>query len=351
MSCEHCGQALPSTNSRFCAHCGKRVAPASPGLPPQVAKEAAAAMEATRRAAGQTAQAVQSVLEDPRLRERIPGRSLSLLGAGLVALAVLLSALQFFWGVGLGWSVVMLASSVLIGVRELHAAGRPLPEPAVRAARLAEYPLFLPAFTVLTFVQAFLSLSLGLVPLLWVLAAIVLGYDQRRALAAFGAKQGTPSPEERRLGRWVLAGALVCAVALLLTWRQGGGYYLGGVQPVLVREWKPGGFIREFEDHYEYQYNMWTNYVSAYASSGRGRPFASVAVLLLGGLVMLTRGRRAGAALPPWLLPVLAGTVTLWGIVGLASHAGPWLYLLGALVIDAAVARDFMQRSRAGSGA
>ena len=216
----------------------------------------------------------------------------------------------------------------------------------MRAARLAEHPLFLPAFTVLTFVQAFLSLSVGLVPLLWLLAAIVLGYDQRRALTALGAQQAMPSAEERRLGRWVLAGALVCAAALFLTWGQGGGYYLGGVQPVLVREWKPGGFIREYEDHYEYRYNMWTNYVSAYASSGRGRPFVSVAVLLLGGLVMLTRGRRVGAAPPPWVLPMLAGALTLWGLVGLASHAGPWLYLLGALVIDVAVARDFMRYGR-----
>ncbi|QRK10069.1 hypothetical protein JQX13_08220 [Archangium violaceum] len=83
----------------------------------------------------------------------------------------------------------------------------------MRAARSAEHPLFLPVFTVLTFIQAFLSLSLGLVP--------VLGHDQRRALAAFGAEEGTPSPEERRLGRWVLAGTLLCAAALFLTWGRG----------------------------------------------------------------------------------------------------------------------------------
>ncbi len=331
MSCEHCGQPLPSTNSRFCSHCGRPVSPTSPRAAPQVTKEAAAAVEATRRAAGQT---------------------LALVGAGLVALAVLLPALPFFSsGLGAGWSVVMLAASVLVGVRELHAAGRPLPEPAVRVARLAEHPLFLPAFTGLTFVQAFLSLSLGLVPLLWVLAATVLGYDQRRALAALGAEQDTPSPEEKRLGLWVLAGALVCAAALFLTWGQGGGYFLGGIQPVHVREWTMDGFGREYEDHYEYRYNMWSNYVSASAASGRGRPYAPMVVIMLGGLVMLTRGRRARAALPPWVLPALAGGVTLWGVAGLASYAGPWLYLLGALVIDAAVVRDFQQRSRAGSGA
>ncbi|WNG38514.1 zinc ribbon domain-containing protein [Archangium violaceum] len=333
MSCTHCGKPLPAENSQFCTHCGEPVAPASPGFSPEVAKAA------TRRAAEDTAQVVQSVLEDPRLRERLPGRSLALLGAGLVVLAILLSALPFFSGIGVVWSVVMLAGGVLIGVRELHAAGRSLPEPAVRAARLAEHPLFLPVFTVLTFVQAFLALSVGLVPLLWLLAAVVLGYDQRRALAAFGAEEGTPSPEERRLGRWVLAGTLVCAAALFLTWGQGGGYFLGGFQPVRVREWTMDGFGREYEDHYEYRYNMWTNYVSAYASSGRGRPFASGVVLMLGGLVLLTRGRRARASLPSWILPVLAGAVTLWGVAGLASFLGPWLFLVGALVIDVAVVR------------
>jgi hypothetical protein len=304
--------------------------------------------EATRRAAGQTAQAVRSVLEDPRLRERIPGRSLALLGAGFVALAVLLSWLPFFPGMQVGWGVVMLVSAVLVGVRELHAAGRSLPEPVLRVARRTEHPLFLPAFTVLTCVQAFLSLSLGLVPLLWLLAAIVLVYDQRRALSALVAEQGTPSPEEVRLGRWVLLGTLVCAVALFFTWGSRGGYSFGGFQPVHVREWTMDGFGKEYEDHYEYRYDMFANYAPGYATSGRGRPLASLAVLALGGLVVLTRGRQARASLPPWLLPVLAGAVTLWGVTGLASHLGPWLFLAGTLLIDLAVARPFMQRPRAG---
>jgi hypothetical protein len=345
MICAHCGKPLPSANSRFCTHCGKPVAPSGPARAP---RETPSAVEATRRAAGQTAQVVQSVLEDPRLRERIPGRSLALLGAGLVALAVLLSALPFFTGLDVGWSVVMLASSVLVGVRELHAAGRSLPEPVLRVARQTGHPLFLPAFTVLTCVQAFLSLRLGLVPLLWLLAAIVLVYDQRCALAALVAEQGTPSPEEARLGRWVLVGTLVCAAALFFTWGSGGGYSLGGIQPVHVREWKMDGFGREYEDHYEYRYDMWANYVPWYASSGRGRPLASVAVLALGGLVVLTRGRQARTVLPPWVLPVLAGAVTLWGMTGLASYLGPWLFLAGALLIDLAVARELMQRPRAG---
>jgi hypothetical protein len=313
-------------------------------IPPEVSKAAESAAKTSQRAAGHAAQAVKSVLEDPRLRDRIPGRSLALLGAGLVALAVLLSALPFFWGIGRAWSLVMLAGSVLVGARELHAAGRSLPEPVVRAARLAEHPLFLPVFTVLTFTHAFLSLSLGIVPLIWLLAAIVLGYDQRRALTAFVREQGKPSPAEKRQGRWVLTGALLCAAALFFTWGYRGGYFLGGFQPYQVRDMQMDGFAREYTTRTEWRFNMMTNYVPAYAASGRGRPLVSGVLLALGGLVVLTLGRQTRASLPPWVLPVLAGLVTLWGLVGLASYFGPWLFLAGALVIDAAVVRELMQR-------
>lgn len=345
MNCAHCGQPLPSANSRFCTHCGKPVAPSSPGDAPR--DISSSVEDATRRAAGQTAQAVRSVLEDPRLRERIPGRSLALLGAGLVVLAIVLSWLPAFRGIGTLWSVVMLVCALLVGVRELHAAGRSLPEPVLRVAHQTEHPFFLPVFTVLTCVQAFLSLSLGLVPLLWLLAAIVLVYDQRRALSALVAEQGTPSPEEVRLGRWVLLGTFVCAVALFFSWGLHEGYFFAGYRPVQVREWTADGYTKEYEDHYEYRFDMNANYMPAYATSGRARPLVSVAVLVLGALVVLTRGRQARASLPPWVLPVLAGAVTLWGVSGLASHLGPWLFLAGAVLIDLAVAREFPQRPRA----
>jgi hypothetical protein len=295
---------------------------------------------------------VQSVLEDPRLRGRLPGRSLALLGAGFVALAILLSLLPFFVGIGPGWSLVMLAGSLLVGARELHAAGRPLPDPVVRVARLAEHPWFLPAFTVLTFVQAILTLSFGIVPLLWLVAAVVLGYDQRRALASFVAEQGAPGAAEQRLGRWVLGGTLVCVAALFFSWGYGGGgYFRGGIQQVHQRDIIMDGFAREHQDSYSYRYSPMMNWVPPYEASGRGRPLVSGVLLGLGGLVALTRGRRIRATLPPWVLPVLAGFVTLWGIAGLASALGPWLFLAGAILVDVAVFRDFQQRPSTRTGA
>lgn len=288
------------------------------------------------------------MLEDPLLRDRLPGRSLALLGAGLVAFAILLSVLPMFVGIGWGWSLVMLAASLLTGARELHAAGRSLPDPVLRAARVAEHLYFLPAFTVLTFVHAILTLGFGLVPLLWLLAAVVLGYDQRRTLAAFVADHGSPSPSERRLGRWVLGGVLVCVMALFFAWGyRGGGYFLGGYQPYHVRDVQMDGYTRQYTDRWEWRYDMMTNWLPAYSSSGRSRAFVSLALLGLGGLVALTRTRKVRATLPQWTLLALAGAVTAWGLSGLSwsfMYLGPWLFLVGAVLIDIAVVRDFRQR-------
>ncbi|MFP2896732.1 hypothetical protein ACLEQD_09555, partial [Corallococcus sp. 4LFB] len=69
MSCPHCGQPLPEgLSSRTCPHCGGDVnAPGSPVMD-EVADKA-------RRAADSAGRAVQDVLDDPRLRERLPGGS------------------------------------------------------------------------------------------------------------------------------------------------------------------------------------------------------------------------------------------------------------------------------------
>lgn len=351
MSCAHCGQSLPEAGTQICPHCGQPVSPSGPRLHPDVAKAAASAAKVTRQAADKTAGAVQSVLEDPLLRDRLPGRSLALLGAGLVTLAIVLSMLPVFQGIGWGWSLVMLAASLLTGARELHAAGRHLPEPVLRAARVAEHPFFLPGFTVLTVVHAILTLSFGVIPLLWSLAAVVLGYDQRRALAAFVVAQGSPAPTERRLARWVLGGVLVCVLSLFFPWEyRGGGYFLGGFQPYHMRDMEMDGFTRQYTDRWEWRYDMRTNWLPAYSSSGRARPFVSLALLGLGGLVALTRARKTRASLPQWTLLALAGVVTAWGFSGLSwsfTYLGPWVFLVGLVFVDIAVVRDFTQRPRA----
>ncbi|MBZ4418072.1 zinc ribbon domain-containing protein [Myxococcus sp. RHSTA-1-4] len=344
MLCSHCGQPLPPGHGATCPHCGRNVHSTSSPV-----EDAADTARRTAEAAGR---AVQSLLEDPRLRERLPGGSLPLLGSGLVATAVLLPVLPFFGGtIGLPWSLVMLAGSVLLGAREWRAAGRPLPPPLERVAQVAAHPAFLPLFTGLTLTFAFLSLSLGLVPLLWLAAAVVLGYVQWRVFQASpaSAPELRPAPGATRFKRFVLAGTAVCAVSLLFNWGSGVGswYSLGGygyeVNRVteVDRSGRPTGASWD-EWNYGWRPGFSTTHY-AYGTSGRSRTGAPLAVMSLLALALVGALPRVRAAVPPLLPPVLAGLLTLWGVTGLSSRLGPWLFLLGVVAIDVAVAREFLQ--------
>ncbi|WP_338863239.1 zinc ribbon domain-containing protein [Myxococcus stipitatus] len=344
MSCPHCGQPLPDARATACPHCGRDVKSAGfNGLPS--AEEAADAARRTAEAAGS---AVRTLLEDPRLRERLPGGSLPLLGSGLVAAAVLVPMLPIIGGgIGLPWSVVMLAGSVLLGAREWSAAGRPVPAPLERLAQVASHPAFLPLFTGLVFTFAFLSLGFGLLPLVWLGAAVVLGYVQWRVFqaSAASAPELRPSPEATRLKRWVLAGAGVCALSMLLTWGSGmtlwtslGGY---GYQDRQVTEvdssGRPTGY-QYTESHYGWAPNL-TRTPTFFATSGRSRPGAPAAVMALMVLALLAAVPRAREAVPSMLPYLLAGGVTVWGLMGFAVKPGPLLFLVGAAVIDVALFR------------
>ncbi|WP_342376862.1 zinc ribbon domain-containing protein [Myxococcus stipitatus] len=341
MSCPHCGQPLPDARATACPVCGRDVKSAGfSGLPS--AEEAADSARRTAEAAGH---AVRTLLEDPRLRERLPGGSLPLLGSGLVASAVLLPILPVIGGgIGLPWSGVMLAGSVLLGAREWGAAGRPVPAPLEKLAHMASHPAFLPLFTALAFTFAFLSLSLGLVPLVWLGAAVVLGYVQWRVFqaSAASAPELRPSPEATRLKRWVLAGAAVCALSMMFTWGSGmklwtslGGYGYQDRQVTEVdRSGRPTGY-QYTESQYGWAPNL-TQTTSFYATSGRSRSGAPLAVLALMSLALLAAVPRAREAVPSVLPFLLAGAVTVWGLLGLAAKPGPLLFLLGAAAIDVA---------------
>lgn len=349
MLCSHCGQPLPPAHGATCPHCGRNVP--STGSPVDDAADTA------RRTAEAAGRAVQSLLEDPRLRERLPGGSLPLLGSGLVAAAVLLPVLPFLAGtIGLSWSVVMLAGSVLLGAREWRAAGRPLPAPLARFALVAAHPAFLPLFTGLALTFAFLQLGLGLVPLLWVVAAVVLGYVQWRVFQASpaSAPEPRPRPEAARFKRFVLAGVAACAVALLLPWGSGmkswfslGGYGYEVNRVTEVDQYnKPTGYSW---DEWNYGWRPGASHTHTfYSTSGRARTGAPLAVMALLALGLLGAVPRARAAMPSLLPPVLAVLLTVWGLTGLAARVGPWLFLVGMLAVDVAVAREFLQARGAG---
>ncbi|WP_426744642.1 zinc ribbon domain-containing protein [Myxococcus faecalis] len=340
-SCPHCGQPLSDARVFACPSCGQSVGASARGT--ELPDDAA---ESARRAAEATGRAVRTVLEDPRLRERLPGGSLPLLGSGLVAAAVLLPGLPFISGtIGIPWSVVMLGGSLLLGAREWSAAGRPVPPLLEQLARMAASATFLLLYTSLVITFAFLSLGLGLVPLVWVAAAVVLGYVQWRVFQASAAAMPElrPAPGAARLKRWVLGGAAVCAVSLLLTWGSGmrtwtslGGY---GYDNSLVHEVDSTGRSTGhsyIETRYGWQPGI-TNTFTSFATSGRARPGAPLVVMALMSLAMLAAVPRLREAIPSQTPYILAGAITVWGLLGLSLRLGPLVFLAGALAIDFAL--------------
>ncbi|HSP78189.1 MAG TPA: hypothetical protein VLQ93_06650, partial [Myxococcaceae bacterium] len=260
-----------------------------------------------REAVEQVGLAIQDVLEDPRLRARLPGGSLTLLGVGLVGAALLLSALPFVSGLGVFWSAVMLLGGALVAVnawRELRTQGvRALPPVLENLPEVTRHPRIAQAYALLTCAHALMMLGFGLVPALWLLAAVVLGYEQgQRFLAGQPRRWDTFEPGEEslrfRLHPWVVAGAVLCTLALYVPWARSNLPLLGG--------------------------------------AGREQPlatFTQLALLVLGGLAM----RRRGLASVPILVPVLLTVwLTVWFFLMLNPYTpGPWLFLPGLLMLDA----------------
>lgn len=298
-----------------------------------------------QRAADSAGRAVQDVLDDPRLRERLPGGSLPLLGSGLVAAAVVAPVLPFVGGgLGLPWAALMLVGAGMLGAREWLAAGRKLPDALVPVVKWAAHPAFLPMFTALTVTQAFLSLGLGVAPLLWVLAAVVLGFVQWRAFKASSLSEPslTKRPADVRLKRWVFAGVAACAVGLLLPWSSAWSLvptaHLQRERNITIDD----NFAWDIQDNDTWKFNTLVLPSGQGAGTGRGRLGATGVVLGLLALGVLGSVRRAREALPSVVPAVLAGLITVWALTGLSSRPGPWLFLLGILAVDVAVAREWL---------
>ncbi|RKH68255.1 hypothetical protein D7W81_12845 [Corallococcus aberystwythensis] len=302
--------------------------------------------DTAQKAADSAGRAVQDVLDDPRLRERLPGGSLPLLGSGLVAAAVVVPVLPFVaGGLGLPWSALMLVGAGMLGAREWVAAGRTLPPALVPVVKWAAHPAFLPMFTALTVTQAFLSLGLGVAPLLWLLAAVVLASVQWRAFKASSLAELslTRRPADVRLKRWVFAGVAACAVGLLLPWSSAWSLvptaHLQRERNITIDD----NFGWDIQDNDTWKFNTLVLPAAGRgAGTGRGRLGATGVVLGLLALGVLGSVRRAREALPSVVPAVLAGLITVWALTGLSSRPGPWLFLLGILAVDVAVAREWL---------
>ncbi len=356
MHCPACGSSLPSPTPASCTSCGAAIpvarntsadgahASRQRGLD-EAAATARQAAEAAAKVGAQAAQAAAQVgaevsarfeqaVNDPKLLERIPGRSVSIAGLGSMAMAILLSMLPMFDGIGLGWSLVMLIGGALTAFLELRTGGVRLPEVKLPAALSS--PLIPPLFAALVAMHAFQLLGLGLVPLLWLISAVLLGYDQyRKAILApqgFGRfldfKQAW-----RGYRRYLVLGPGLCLLSLFFTWGAPSSYLMGGYDYNYRYNSNTGSY------GYQYDYNIAKYYMPGFEFSGRSQGWVIWAEAALLGLLIVAAYRSVGT-MPTRVRAVaigLAGWLSLWWLLHANLHLGGVLFLLGLLAILLAV--------------
>ncbi|HEX8440499.1 hypothetical protein [Archangium sp.] len=359
MNCSHCGQPIPDATYGVCLECGHPIEgagddasntgdegagsedynaadygtgdesyadeePPPPSPFERLSEVLALALAPVRDVAGQIGDAIAGVLDDPRLRSRLPGGSLSLLGLGLVGLALLLSALPFVPGIGLPGSVVMVLGGVLVAVNEWRVISQPgvqefrteearaLPSALENLPEETQHPGIAQAYAALTCTHALLMLGFGPVSLLWLLAALVLGYEQgQRFFAASEADYDYlyEGSLRQRLNRWVVVGVVVCSFSLLLPWARSSTAFLGasgGEQPLAA--------------------------------------FTQFTLLLLASFALRQRGL---ASLHPIVLVIMAVWLTMWFFLMMSPYtAGPWVFMPGLLTLDAVIVLHLVQQRR-----
>jgi hypothetical protein len=269
--------------------------------------------------AGQVGAAFRSVLDDPRLRSHLPGGSLTLLGLGLVALALLLSVIPVVPGIGALGALVVLPWGALVAVNEWRLLSEPgalepgtrpvgpLPPALASLPRDTRHPGIAQTFALLICTYAVLMLGLGPISLVWMLAGAVLGYDQGwRYFSDRGEdSDGVEGGSGPRLHRWVVAGVVLCTFALLLPWTRG-----------TLRIPGLSGGDMQLSTH-----TLFT-------------------LLLLACSGVRHRGL---SAFHPLLLILAAVWLMMWFMLNMSAYAvGPWFFLPGLLAVEAAIVRHLM---------
>lgn len=156
-------------------------------------------------------------LRDPSLTERIPGKSLAVVGYGVLLLAVLLELVPGNHGgryVSFGWQASKLGhvwDLAFLALAGAALAGRVLPQ----AKRLA-HPALQTAVAVLALAQAYLLLDPSLVPLLVLAAALILTYDAVHTGLAARARD-TALTRLQAIPYGTTAGLGACLVALAIS--------------------------------------------------------------------------------------------------------------------------------------
>lgn len=318
MSCPRCGHVPAPEGTAACPACG--AAPACPPPPPP-----------TDDPVSRVRAEVDRRLGESELLDRVPGRSVSLAGVGLMALAIVLSLLPWFDGVGFFWSGVMLAGGAVVAVHELRAAGHPLPGARLPGRLL--HPLVPPVFAGMVAVHAFHLLRVGVVPLLWLAAALLLGYDQyRKAVLSpegFGRHFDLPHAWQG-YRRYVIAGTGLCLVSLFFTWGETSGWLGGGYDYNYRYDSYSDGY------GYRYEYNPAKYYYPGFEWSGRNQSLALFAEAALFALLLWAAYRPAEAPSrrATRLAAALATFLTLWWVTNLDSTLGVFVFFAGIAAVD-----------------
>ena len=373
MQCPECGESARDMSLRYCENCGAKMPAAPvrgtgtrpaltstgtqrgtgsrPALPAPGSSRGTGSSRAVTRDASEPARSAPRPMElddhtdpgvssprydGPVLLTHVPGHSPSVLGLGLLMLAVVFGiALS---GVGPLWSLAVIVGGYLVMAREMIQAGQKnawvdwVPESLLR-------PVVPAVYTVVVVALAIRMLGLSLTALLWLGGAAMLVYDQGPKVF-LGPKGFGRHFEPRQLVRGVapvmLAGVVLCLVALFLTWVPGRAVHrtptAQGPSSLRVSDSAPpsSDFVyRLLEDAQD---------------AGWDRPGAVLLELMLLGLLGMV-ALRSEVETPAWLRFVPMGGVVMaliWTLAVGSTQAGPLLFLVGlALVGCAAVFRAF----------
>ncbi|MET0404393.1 MAG: hypothetical protein ABW123_18420 [Cystobacter sp.] len=369
MRCQECGEHARDVTLRYCENCGAKMPTPPPGAPRGAARPAAPPRGPTAAAARElrsdedtgerTEQSPahagrelpREAPEEPRRPPyegplwlaHVPGHSPSVLGVGLQAVALALSILPFFAGVGPFWSLVVFAGGWVLVARELRAVGERhsfvdwVPESLM-------HPLVPALYAVVSILLGIRMLGLGVTPVLWAGGAALIGVDQYRK--AYVGEEGWGRFFEPRqllvgLNRLVLGGVVLCLVSLFFSWEPKASTYTAsrgavtGPPELRVMDATPPSS--------DVVYSL----LDMPEDAGWDQPLSvAMALLLLGVLGLLAL--RPEVPRPDALRFAPVGVVVLgliWMLVNGVFAWGPVLFLVGLLSMGFVVVYGVFMRS------
>ncbi|HYO72268.1 MAG TPA: hypothetical protein VEU33_39970 [Archangium sp.] len=348
MRCKQCGEGARDETLRYCENCGAKMPPPPP--PGTIRRTSASVSALATTGRTRNTAAARAIVPSPEEAEdtdpglhtpgrpkappydgpvwlaHVPGHSPSVAGVGLLGVALVLSILPFFAGVGPFWSLVVVSGGWLVAARELRDAGErhPLvdwvPDSLMR-------PVVPALFAVVVAALAIRMLGIGVTPLLWLGGAALLGYDQYRKV--YVGQHGwsrlfEPRVLLRGLAPVALGGVALCLLSLFLTWVPAMTTRSSGPVPQAPPELHVVDAPTPSED---FVYGL----IEESYDKGWDQSFSVAMELLLLGVLGLM-ALRPEVPRPDWLRFAPIGVVVLglvWTLVHGGLLLGPVLFLVG----------------------